>query len=118
MLTSANILQRLEEIRQADNLCDEIIMLTGFEGEYKKSDFFKITKMPLMKLYVLNRLEKLLSLKELFKNLQEGINGLDAEHFTNLLDQVNTQTASDIAQYKREIDDLNLDFLKSSKKEN
>lgn len=95
-LTNTDIVARLLEIRKMDNACDRAEALKTFEKEYKHSPFYRRTHKNLTLLYYEVSVENLLTFQSLLKNVQEFINNLDLDHFTELMDQVNLQTKFEI----------------------
>ena len=110
-MENKEIVQRIEEISKIPNFCDMLEELAVFNKEYKKTSFFKKTKMPLAKLFESYRLNKLLTLKGIFASLQEGINSLDLSNINNLFDQISEQTQMDLAKGAEAIKGLNLEEI-------
>lgn len=52
-MDNKEIIQKLHEILQSNNLCDEIQLLKKFNKEYKKTDFIKLLMFHL-KHYIVN----------------------------------------------------------------
>lgn len=118
-LTNIEIINRLIEIRQIPNICDRQIALKQFQKQYKKSAFYRTTHKKLNMLYYEVSIENLLSLTSLLKSAQDFINGLDLQHFTELMDQVNDQTAATIMEGVTAFSDTGLqDLINKFKKPN
>lgn len=76
------------EILDTDNFFDMIIKAKEFEKEYKGSDFYKITKMPLNEVIKESKIFYALQLKDVGKRLQEMLNNLSLDKVYGLLDQM------------------------------
>lgn len=116
-LTNIDIVNKLLGIRRLSNVCDRTMALKRFEKEYKKTSFYHHTHKKLDLLYYEVSLEHLLTLTGLLENVQAFINGLDLEHFQELMDQVNAQTAATITEGLNTLSESGLqDLIKTFKK--
>lgn len=79
---------KIKEIIEKENFFDMIQSAVEFEVEYKKSDFYKATKMSLMSVIEKSKLFYSLNLKELFIKLQEQLNELDLSHAMDLIEGI------------------------------
>ena len=86
MMTNQDIIESIEGILHEDNLCDQLVAEKLLEKGYKKSLFYKQTKMPLHKLILEYKINKFLNLDNLAQFIQEKINNLDLSNIANLID--------------------------------
>ena len=105
-MTNVELKERVENIIAIEDYFDRSIAISNFENDYKKSDFFKITKKPLDNLVRDYRIDNLLSIKKLRKGLQEILDKLD---FTNIDDTLN-KISDTFGQENSEIIDTIKDF--------
>lgn len=80
--------KRIKEIISEKNYFEMVMKVQAFEPDYKKSDFFKITKKPLKEVIKEAKFYYALQLEDLSKNLQEMINTLSFENIGTLLDKI------------------------------
>lgn len=85
-MTNEEIQQKLDEILLLTNTCDVIIALQDFNKEYKKSDFYKQTKMSLNDLLIMNKNLKPINIGKTFKEIQTQINELNLDNLNKVLD--------------------------------
>ena len=88
---------RLSELLGKDNCLDMIEGIFDFEKEYKTSEFYKHTKMPIYKIW------NLLNLKDVQKTLQDFIDGLDLKKLINLMEQLGSVFAQENSDIMSEI---------------
>lgn len=92
------LLYELREINSITNDLDRIAALQKFSKKYKKSDFYKATRMPLEKLqakllgfrfeeFVANFLVNF-NLTNLSNSINQVLNGLDSETVSNFFNQI------------------------------
>lgn len=86
-MTNVELKNKIDEIIAIDDFFDRQIAINAFENEYKKTDFFKITKKHLDRLINEYRINNILSVENLKRKIQETIDGLSLEQFENILDQ-------------------------------
>ena len=80
--------QKIKELIMIENYFDLIEQVKEFEKEYKNSDFYKNTKMPLDKVIREARIHYALNFVGMSAQLQKVINNLDISHLNELLDQI------------------------------
>ena len=80
--------QKIKELIMIENYFDLIEQIKEFEKDYKNSDFYKKTKMPLDKAIREARIHYALNFVGMGAQLQKVINNLDITHLNELLDQV------------------------------
>lgn len=83
--------KKVLEIVAQPNYFDMKLAAFAFEKEYKNSEFFKQTKMPLMEMLKEARIHYALQLKDLGKAIQGLIDGLSLEKLNDLFDQIGAQ---------------------------
>ena len=79
---------KLKEILEKDNIFDVVEATVEFDKEYRKTDFFKKTKMPLMEMVKNGKLWYTLNLDSLGVKLQKLIDNLDFENINGILNDV------------------------------
>ena len=79
---------KVKEILAIENFFDMIEATVAFEKEYKTTDFFKKTKMPLMEVIKGAKAWYALRLQDFAKNIQNIIDGLDLSNLSNILSQI------------------------------
>lgn len=94
-MTNEELLIKLKEINETPNLCDQIIALKKFQKEYRKSDFFKATKMPLFALAKEYQTKAFFTFESLLNGLQKVLNELDAEKLTAVIDHFSSLSRED-----------------------
>lgn len=80
--------QKIKEIIAIENYFDMKIAMNDFESEYKKTDFYKKTKISLVEVVREARIHYTLQLDNIGEKLQRMINSLSLEKFTEILDQL------------------------------
>lgn len=86
---------KIKEICAIDNYFDMIEAIDAFEKEYKKSEFFAKTKMPLKTAVREARIHYALQLEDLEKRIQQIVNHLDLENINDLLDKMGNMFAQE-----------------------
>ena len=78
---------KIKEIINMPNMFDMIIAAQNFEKEYKQSDFYKTTKIPLKEIIKNAKLYYIFSYQNMIERIQSLINDLDFNKVNSLLDQ-------------------------------
>ena len=78
---------RIKEILAVENFFDMIEAANDFEKEYKKTDFFKKTKMSLIDVIKNGKVWYALQLDDVGSKIQKIINELNYEKVNEILDQ-------------------------------
>ena len=78
---------KVKEILAIENFFDMIEAVFVFEKEYKGTDFFKKTKMPLIEVVKNAKAWYSLQFNDMGKKIQDFINGLDFTQVNNILNQ-------------------------------
>ena len=79
---------KVKEILNNKNFFDMVEAVVAFEKEYKGTDFYKKTKMPLMEVIKNAKMWYSLQLEDIGRKVQDFINGIDLGNLTNLVDQI------------------------------
>lgn len=100
-MTNQEIIEKINTLMsENENFCDLLLALKNFNKEYKKSNFYKKTRIPLNRLVRQYRVYSFTNLDEIFDRVQEKINNLDLSNVQNIVDTLGFNT-------DREIEDLN-----------
>lgn len=100
-MTNQEIIEKINTLMsENENFCDLLLALKDFNKEYKKSDFYKKTRISLNRLVRQYRAYSFTNLDEIFDRVQEKINNLDLSNVQNIVDTFGFNT-------DREIEDLN-----------
>lgn len=100
-MTNQKIIEKINTLMsENENFCDLLLALKNFNKEYKKSDFYKKTRISLNRLVRQYRAYSFTNLDEIFDRVQEKINNLDLSNVQNIVDTLGFNT-------DREIEDLN-----------
>lgn len=85
-MTNQEIQNKINELIAKDNICDIILGAKEFDVEYKKSDFYKQTKIGFLDLIKTYKQIMPIDINKLFKEIQDKINELDLTGLNNTLD--------------------------------
>ena len=100
-MTNQEIIEKINTLMsENENFCDLLLALKNFNKEYKKSNFYKKTRISLNRLVKQYRTYSFTNLDEIFDRIQEKINNLDFSNVQNIVDTLGFNT-------DREIEDLN-----------
>lgn len=100
-MTNQEIIEKINTLMsENENFCDLLLALKNFNKDYKKSDFYKKTRISLNRLVRQYRAYSFTNLDEVFDRVQEKINNLDLSNVQNIVDTLGFNT-------DREIEDLN-----------
>ena len=107
-LTNEYLNTRLHEIlTQSSNFFDVVLKLKEFEKEYKQSDFFKQTKIPLMEIVREAKIFYLTNTSILIDKLNKIIDGLDVDKLLavlqeggSILEKNNDATLEQLKEFK------------------
>lgn len=98
---------KIKEILEIENFFDMIEAAVVFEKEYKTTNFFKKTKMPLMDAIKGSKAWYALQLQDVGQKIQHVIDTLDMSNINKILDQVsdvygkeNEETLNLIKEFK------------------
>lgn len=100
-MTNQEIIEKINTLMsENENFCDLLLALKNFNREYKKSNFYKKTRISLNRLVRQYKTYSFTNLDEIFDRIQEKINNLDFSNVQNIVDTLGFNT-------DREIEDLN-----------
>lgn len=89
-MTNKQLEQKVEKFLEIENYFDFIEAVCGFEKEYKNSDFYKKTKMPLINVVKEARWFYGLNVNKVFTKIQTLIDKLDLSHLMDLIEKIGT----------------------------
>lgn len=78
---------KIKEILSIENFLDMMEAVFDFEKQYKGSEFYKKTKMPLIEVVKGSKTWYMLQLKDIGNKIQSLINNLDVSHLSEVIDQ-------------------------------
>lgn len=79
---------RVKEILNTKNFFDMIVKAKSFEKDYKNSDFYKTTKMPLMEVIKLSKAWYVVQFEDIVSGAQRFLDNIDLSNFMNVIDQL------------------------------
>lgn len=94
-MNNEELKNRFSELLGANNCLDMIENIISFEKEYKTSNFYKNTKMPIFETIKYFKIWNLLNLKDVQKTLQDFIDGLDLSKLMHLVEQLGSTFAQE-----------------------
>lgn len=97
---------KVKELITIQNFFDFVEAVKDFEKEYKNTDFYKKTKLPVFEMIKNAKGFYLLNLDDLFVKIQEKINGLSLDNFTHILDEFSTMLSKETQETLAGIGDL------------
>ena len=100
---------KIKEILTNENFFDMMIAISIFEKEYKGSEFYKITKMPLTQVVKEYKVWSVTDPREIQSAVQKIINGLDITNLQNLIEKMSSVFAEENTEIMQEIKKLNLE---------
>lgn len=103
--------EKIKEIMEIENFFDFCMMVHAFESQYKKTEFYKITKMPLMDVIKNARIHYALQLKDLTKKANKFLAELDLEKVQSLIEQFGDKLQTENSEIMEQINALNLGEL-------
>ena len=80
--------QKVKEILNITNFFDMLLAAKEFEKDYKTSDFYKITKIPLMEVLKEVKSFYAFSIDAIVEKIQTAINNLDLTKLNSLFDEM------------------------------
>lgn len=88
---------KVKELLDIENFFDMIIAVKEFEKEYKGSDFYKTTKIPLLDVIKNTKIWYGINFKTITAQIQKMINSLDMSHLNTLINQLGDTFAAENA---------------------
>ncbi len=87
-MTNQELEQKVEKFLEIENYFDFIEAVCNFEKEYKSSNFYKKTKMPLMAVVKEARWFYGLNINAISTKIQTAVDKLDLTHLMELIDKI------------------------------
>ena len=84
---------KVKELLAIQNFFDFIEAVREFEKEYKNTDFYKKTKLPILEMIKNAKGFYFLQLDDIFVKIQEKINGLKFDNFYAVIDEFSSVLA-------------------------
>lgn len=100
---------RIKEILANENFFDMMTAVFAFDKEYKGSEFYKVTKMPLCEVIEKSKIWYAIQPTEIKTAIQGIINGLDISNLYNLIEKMGSVFSEENAEIMNEIRELNLE---------
>lgn len=79
---------KVKELLEIENFFDMMIAVKDFEKDYKGSDFYKNTRMPLLEVIKNSKMWYVMSLDNITNYLQKIINNLNLDNISAILDRI------------------------------
>lgn len=108
-MNNVELEKKILEIISEDNYFEMVSKAMAFDKEYKTSDFYKLTKKPLMEVIKETKIYYALQLRDMTRYIQATINGLSMEKITALLDEATdmfNKESADVASAVEALKDL------------
>lgn len=80
--------QKVKEILNITNFFDMLLAAKAFEKDYKTSDFYKMTKIPLMEILKEVKSFYAFSVDAVVEKIQTAVNNLDLTKLNSLFDEM------------------------------
>ena len=87
-MANVELEQKVTEILNITNFFDMLLAAKEFEKDYKTSDFYKITKIPLMEVLKEVKSFYTFSVDAIVEKIQTAVNNLDLTKLNNLFDEM------------------------------
>ena len=108
-MNNVELEKKILKIISEDNYFEMVSKAMAFDKEYKTSDFYKLTKKPLMEVIKETKIYYALKLRDMTRYIQAMINGLSMEKITTLLDEATNmfnKESADVASAVEAFKDL------------
>lgn len=105
-MTNKQLEQKVEKFLEIENYFDFIEAVCDFEKEYKNSDFYKKTKMPLLTAIKEVRWFYGLNANKIFTKIQTAIDKLDFSHLMDLIEKIGTTYETENEQIMNLMDSM------------
>lgn len=79
---------RIKTILSTKNFFDMMVLVKTFKKEYKKSDFYKATKMPLIEVIKQSKIWYSFQLDHLLEQAQKFVDDLNIDNINDIINQV------------------------------
>lgn len=87
-MDNKKLIEKLDQIMEKENFCDMIEELLAFKKEYKKTKFYKITKIPLQKFFTMYKQFKGIDLKKIFNSANDSFKDLKGSEFLRIVQEI------------------------------
>lgn len=108
--------QKVKEILNITNFFDMLLAAKEFEKDYKTSDFYKSTKIPLMEVLKEVKSFYTFSVDAIVEKIQTVVNNLDLTKLNSLFDEMGNLFQKENAETMKMLDELK-DFKDVIKKD-
>ena len=95
---------KIKELLKIENYFDMVVAIKKFEPEYKKSEFYKETKVPLSDAVKQAKIHSALQFNDVAGKLQKLINELDLTKINEIIDQLGNQFGQENEEIKKMLD--------------
>ena len=102
--------KKVEEIISIENFFDMIEAVVNFEGEYKKTSFYKKTKMSLADVIKNYKILNIISLESLTTNIQKLINNINLDNVMSVINQLGDVFENENSEIREEVKNLEESF--------
>lgn len=103
-MNNVELEEKVLEIIKEDNYFEMVTKAIAFEKEYKTSEFYKLTKRPLIDVIKEAKIYYALQLKDLTRHIQNAINGLSLEKINQMLDQMGDMFGQENEEIRRNLE--------------
>ena len=87
-MDNLDLQKKVMEIVATPNMFDAIMEMKNFEKDYKASDFYKATKMPIEDVIKYGKMWYTYDVDSIGSKIQDFVNNLDLEHLMELINQI------------------------------
>lgn len=87
-MDNLDLQKKVMEIVATPNMFDAIMEMKNFEKDYKASDFYKVTKMPIEDVIKYGKMWYTYDVDSIGSKIQDFVNNLDLEHLMELINQI------------------------------
>lgn len=116
-MTNQELNDRIKEIAKKPTL-EQIVEMVGFEKEYKQTEFYKTTKMPLEKLVRTEQINAFVSMSWVRPMIQDVLDNIKLDHLEELINQTASVFAKENADIEAGMNNLESfkDIIENEKK--
>lgn len=97
---------KIKSLLSNSNIFDMIIETIEFDEEYKKSDFYKKTKIKLIDILKYSKIFYMLQPSVIIENLQSVIDNLNAENLMQVIDNISETFSNENKETMEVLDSL------------
>ena len=115
-MNNVELEQKVKEILNITNFFDMLLAAKEFEKDYKTSDFYKSTKIPLMEVLKEVKSFYTFSVDAIVEKIQTVVNNLDLTKLNSLFDEMGNLFQKENAETMKILDELK-DFKDVIKKD-